>query len=76
MITSEYFLVSADVEINGEIENIALPGLSALPMVGDEVELNYWHGRKLTFVVEGVKHHISNIGDKMLQQTTLRGAGK
>ncbi|MBB4088198.1 hypothetical protein [Sphingomonas carotinifaciens] len=73
MITSEYFLVSAEIEVDGSREKIELPGLSALPSVGDEVELNYWHGRKLTFVVEGVRHHIANIGEKMLQQTVLIG---
>ena len=73
MITSEDFLVSAEVEVEGLREAIDLPGLSALPSVGDEVELNYWHGRKLTFVVERVRHHIANVGEKMLQQTVLSG---
>lgn len=73
MITSENFLVSAEVEVEGSRETIDLPGLSALPSIGDEVELNYWHGRKLTFVVEGVRHHIANVGEKMLQQIVLSG---
>jgi len=37
------------------------------------MKLDYWHGRKLIFLVEEVQHHISNIGQDMLQQITLRG---
>lgn len=73
MLTSDYYLVTAEIDVDGSRETIELPGLSVLPNVGHTVNLDYWHGRKLSFVVEDVRHHISNIGEKLLQQTTLVG---
>ena len=73
MITSEHLLVRAEVEVDGSRETIDLAVLSILPKAGEVMKLDYWHGRKLIFLVEEVQHHISNIGQDMLQQITLRG---
>lgn len=71
MLPDEYFSVNAMIE--GQPQTIELRGLRVVPSVGDEVHLDYWRGQKISFVVETVRHHISDIADKTLQQVSIYG---
>ncbi|MDQ2878258.1 MAG: hypothetical protein M3R41_04195 [Pseudomonadota bacterium] len=66
--------VAFEIDINGEKKRLEMDGLSIIPRVGEIVECNYVHGTRASFEVTEVYHHVSNIGHKILQQITVRGA--
>lgn len=73
MIDLEYLHIIFAIETDEGTENVSGDGLSILPGVGDVVEMDYVHGTKITFVVTSLKHHLSSIGEKVLQQIEVSG---
>ena len=68
---SEDFIISFEVDGASVFDETI--NLSVFPRVGERVEFNYVHGKKVAFKVEEIRHFLSSIGTKILHQVTISG---